>query len=262
MIFVSVDLHSQQRLLVMLAVEALGGVASKRATLDYLERNKLIALDAWLRERLTTRSEPRWRNMLSHSRGELEKHGHLSGERRDAWTLTQTGSEELARLRQQATVCLDRGEPLKWLGHRARGLLGVSVGDLAPTADRDELERRVQRLLSYPLSRPVGQVSPERVMGPHGTVFKRDPKVVAWTLQEAKGRCEACKMLAPFATRTGPYLEVHHVVRLADGGPDTLENTVAVCPNCHRELHHGRHAEERASAMVLSVSRLRPPPRR
>jgi hypothetical protein len=160
----------------MLAVEALGGVASKRATLDYLEQNELIALDAWLRETLTTRPEPRWRNMLSHSRGELEKHGHLLGEGKDRWTLTQTGREELARLRQQATACLDRGEPLKWLGHRARGLLAVSVGDLAPTADRDELERRVQRLLSFPLSPPVGQVSPERVVGPHGTVFQTRPE--------------------------------------------------------------------------------------
>ena len=27
---------------------------------------------------------------------------------------------------------------------------------------------------------------------------------------------------------------------LADGGPDILENTVAVCPTHHRLLHHGK----------------------
>ncbi|MFM5358466.1 HNH endonuclease [Aeromonas veronii] len=36
-----------------------------------------------------------------------------------------------------------------------------------------------------------------------------------------------------------PYLEVHHKEKLADGGEDTLENTIALCPNCHRKFHFG-----------------------
>jgi 5-methylcytosine-specific restriction protein A len=35
-------------------------------------------------------------------------------------------------------------------------------------------------------------------------------------------------------------MEVHHLVRLADGGIDDPSNTVCVCPNHHRELHHGK----------------------
>lgn len=34
-----------------------------------------------------------------------------------------------------------------------------------------------------------------------------------------------------------PYLESHHVITLADGGPDVIYNTVAICPNCHRKIH-------------------------
>ena len=34
-----------------------------------------------------------------------------------------------------------------------------------------------------------------------------------------------------------PYLEAHHVIRLADGGKDTIDNVVAICPNCHRKVH-------------------------
>ncbi|WP_429628901.1 HNH endonuclease [Tunturiibacter psychrotolerans] len=34
-----------------------------------------------------------------------------------------------------------------------------------------------------------------------------------------------------------PYLECHHIVWLARGGDDTIENTVAMCPNCHRRMH-------------------------
>jgi hypothetical protein len=32
-------------------------------------------------------------------------------------------------------------------------------------------------------------------------------------------------------------LDIHHMVRVADKGPDTAENLLALCPNCH-SLHH------------------------
>ena len=34
-----------------------------------------------------------------------------------------------------------------------------------------------------------------------------------------------------------PYLETHHIVWLSEGGEDSIENTVALCPNCHRKMH-------------------------
>jgi len=34
------------------------------------------------------------------------------------------------------------------------------------------------------------------------------------------GVCESCLQPAPFHGKKGPYLEVHHVHRLSDGGPD------------------------------------------
>ena len=34
-----------------------------------------------------------------------------------------------------------------------------------------------------------------------------------------------------------PFLETHHVIWLADGGDDSIENTVALCPNCHKKMH-------------------------
>ena len=46
-----------------------------------------------------------------------------------------------------------------------------------------------------------------------------------------------------------PYLESHHIATLAEGGPDTPENTAALCANCHRELHYG--AERRAKTARL-----------
>jgi 5-methylcytosine-specific restriction endonuclease McrA len=72
-------------------------------------------------------------------------------------------------------------------------------------------------------------------------VFDRNPDVVAEVLIRAAGYCERCGAQAPFrrASDGSPYLEVHHQVRLADGGDDTIENAVALCPNCHRQQHYG-----------------------
>ncbi|MBN3382926.1 HNH endonuclease [Clostridium botulinum] len=71
--------------------------------------------------------------------------------------------------------------------------------------------------------------------------FKRNPDVVVEVLKRANGFCEYCKEPAPFIRKSDntPYLEVHHVVPLSEDGEDTIENTVALCPNCHRKAHFG-----------------------
>lgn len=71
--------------------------------------------------------------------------------------------------------------------------------------------------------------------------FKRNSDVVAEVLKRAEGICEICKNPAPFIRKSDsePYLEVHHKVRLADGGEDSVENAIAICPNCHRNEHYG-----------------------
>jgi len=60
-------------------------------------------------------------------------------------------------------------------------------------------------------------------------------------LSRANGICENCDKPAPFIRRRDgtPYLEVHHIIQLSKGGNDTINNAVAICPNCHRELHFG-----------------------
>jgi len=72
-------------------------------------------------------------------------------------------------------------------------------------------------------------------------IFERNPDVVAAALRRANGRCEKCDSIAPFIRKSDqtPYLEVHHLIRLADGGDDSVENTIAICPNCHRKYHFG-----------------------
>ncbi len=71
--------------------------------------------------------------------------------------------------------------------------------------------------------------------------FRRNPDVVAEVLARANGKCEECSKDAPFKRKKDntPYLEVHHKKRLADGGDDTVEKAIALCPNCHRKAHFG-----------------------
>ncbi|MFZ2161681.1 MAG: HNH endonuclease [Sideroxyarcus sp.] len=70
-------------------------------------------------------------------------------------------------------------------------------------------------------------------------IYVRNPDVVAEVLFRANGLCEQCKKPAPFIRRTdgSPYLEVHHKVLLSVGGEDSVENAIALCPNCHRYKH-------------------------
>ena len=97
----------------------------------------------------------------------------------------------------------------------------------SPTAAREARLRIAPKRPSFSITRVI--------------TFDRNPDVVATVLLRADGKCEACGNAAPFirASNRTPYLEVHHVIRLADGGEDTVNNAVALCPNCHRRSHYG-----------------------
>jgi 5-methylcytosine-specific restriction protein A len=71
-----------------------------------------------------------------------------------------------------------------------------------------------------------------------GDRYERNPYVAEHAKRRANGICELCKTPAPFADAKGEaYLETHHVDWLARGGDDSIQNTVALCPNCHRKMH-------------------------
>lgn len=103
---------------------------------------------------------------------------------------------------------------------------------------------------------PLGKVRPQSTKSTT-TIYCRDPKVKAWVLKRANGICELCKQPAPFTSTDGlPYLEAHHVRPLAEGGPDTPSNTVAVCPNCHKELHFGSQRKVKKALLYDTIPEL------
>lgn len=113
----------------------------------------------------------------------------------------------------------------------------------------EEIDAELQKQVATMLAAPAAKR--QKGLPPPGTkpnvsyakvkVFHRSAAVVAEVILRANGKCETCKQPAPFLrARDGrPYLEVHHKKKLADGGEDTVENAVAVCPNCHRFHHYG-----------------------
>lgn len=75
--------------------------------------------------------------------------------------------------------------------------------------------------------------------------FNRDLYVSEYAKRSAKGICQLCELPAPFKDKYGnPYLESHHVVWLAKGGEDSIENIIALCPNCHVKMHIVNNAED------------------
>jgi 5-methylcytosine-specific restriction endonuclease McrA len=70
-------------------------------------------------------------------------------------------------------------------------------------------------------------------------VYDRSVYIKEFARKVAKGICQLCDKKAPFLDKQGnPFLEVHHIHYLSKGGSDTIDNVVALCPNCHRKIHH------------------------
>ena len=119
----------------------------------------------------------------------------------------------------------------------------VWIFPIAPIDDDEDLENpdpaKLVKLSINELARKSQMVS-----GSHEpklaqtTIYHRDAYLKESVKKIADGKCQMCGADAPFIDNYGePYLEEHHVKRLADGGSDTIDNVVAICPNCHRKIH-------------------------
>ncbi|MFC6770744.1 HNH endonuclease [Halorubrum pallidum] len=89
------------------------------------------------------------------------------------------------------------------------------------------------------------------------TQYHRSPEIKEYVKARAEGCCEGCGKPAPFTDKTGdPYLHAHHVHELSDGGSDTVDTVIALCPNCHYRVHHGGDGEKYNQKLLEKVQRL------
>jgi 5-methylcytosine-specific restriction protein A len=118
------------------------------------------------------------------------------------------------------------------------------------TADLDALRRAA-------LEQPASDESAEEA---RRRVYRRSRAVRRYVLVRADGVCEGCEQPAPFVRADGtPYLEAHHLRRRSDAGPDHPRWVAALCPTCHRRVHHGHDGEQYNGALDDRLARIEPP---
>jgi 5-methylcytosine-specific restriction protein A len=125
------------------------------------------------------------------------------------------------------------------------------VGDAGLTVLGTKEFRALRERAWAASSLPTGVAKEEIV----STVYARSRVIREYALARAGGSCECCGAEAPFLTAAGqPYLEVHHIRRLSDGGPDAPSGVAAICPNCHRRVHFGAEAASLNDKLLEDVS--------
>ncbi len=122
--------------------------------------------------------------------------------------------------------------------------------------EKENITGGINTLKSKDLMIPMGNITPHK-SEVTTYEYKRSQGVVDWVKLQSNGKCESCLSDAPFQDINGlPYLEVHHVKTLAEGGSDTITNAVALCPNCHREFHFGKNAIDKKLSLYSKIKRL------
>jgi len=160
--------------------------------------------------------------------------------------------------RQRQRFIEDRLLSLR-LVEEKEGFVGYVVGEVAATQAKAEAFVRVHPVLNAidDLNEPPpGAVLPEKRSRP-AEGYLRDNAVRTYVLARAGGKCEYCGKSEFFLPDGTPYLETHHIIGLAQQGPDTPKNVIALCAGHHREAHYGANAETLEHDFLRTLSGIR-----
>ncbi|UEM03280.1 HNH endonuclease [Skermanella rosea] len=135
--------------------------------------------------------------------------------------------------------------------------LRLQKGGIRPVPEVSEI-RRIEQLREKALSglpqetlkvRATTAIAKPSKRSSTAEQFIRNPYVTSYVKKAAKGICDLCRNSAPFSKNGEPYFHCHHVLWLSRGGPDIIQNAVALCPNCHARMHE---LDRRADIQVLA----------
>jgi len=87
------------------------------------------------------------------------------------------------------------------------------------------------------------------------TIRNRSAAIRQYALQRAQGKCEYCGTPGFKHIDQSIFLETHHIVPLSEDGLDSALNVVALCPNHHREAHHGHAASQMQASLLLKIEK-------
>ena len=142
----------------------------------------------------------------------------------------------------------ENGTKNLFIGSVDDSVWAASVGDFLPSskqlppkyqpaphdADQEDHIYQTQIYSSTPSTPKTGIYKKEH----------RDRAVALRSIQNASHKCELDVAHKTFTLETGlPYVEAHHLVPIAKQTElgvnlDIPQNIVALCPNCHRAVHH------------------------
>lgn len=127
--------------------------------------------------------------------------------------------------------------------YKVKFIVGEKKNVIEPLDDKysnEEKEEHALKMDMYSLekaARKHSKIKPKETVVSVKQVV-RDPYIAEYAKRKANGICQLCGKMAPFNDKKGrPYLESHHIVWLSLGGEDSIENTAALCPNCHKKMH-------------------------
>ncbi|MBW8327604.1 MAG: HNH endonuclease [Thiobacillus sp.] len=147
-------------------------------------------------------------------------------------------------------------KPRKLIRFQLVPLAALSGGEFAEPSDQSVNEPEattIERLRQKAYAAGAAQATPNAAVSKR-SLYKRSQAVKSYVLARAKGICESCRNPAPFKKKSGhPYLEPHHTRQLSDDGLDSPQWVGAICPTCHRRIHHGEDGEEINRQLVIYI---------
>ena len=122
----------------------------------------------------------------------------------------------------------------------------LAIPEETYSVNKKRKEKNARMLSFQALKQRLENYNPEPSMRIiQSTQLDRNPHISEYAKMRANGSCELCNKNAPFNDSNGiPFLETHHIKWLSQGGLDSIENTVALCPNCHRKMHILNHRSD------------------
>lgn len=183
---------------------------------------------------------------------------HLFEDTEYPWIVTYTGQFEYVSHRWD--TLLDReGERRKAIRFRLQPIGGTEVdieGGSPSSLSDTELFKKAKESSPTRSEASNSTGSSGSSGASSGRSYPRSEIVKQFALREADGICQGCEKEAPFLDGDGePFLEVHHLHRRSDGGADDPENVIALCPNCHRRVHHGKAGSEFNQDLIEKAER-------
>jgi len=88
--------------------------------------------------------------------------------------------------------------------------------------------------------------------------YPRNNTLKNYVKRRSNYSCEmpGCNYHGFYKDNSEQYIESHHVIPLSEGGEDSINNTVALCPNCHRALHYADNREELRGILLNYLTHL------